>query len=310
MQDRWISNGPVSFQRFGNFEYEERSSNVITIPVLYSQTHLSKVPNEIYPHKSDRKLCVMMVLQNLAEPHWIQINCNEQLLDTFMCIKESDDYVNNYRSIQKEKLKFCAGNQYWIGQWCYQPIWFNKSDIIYFTSKCKQMQSSSVILNNTQVKDLSPFLLASRTTFPPILSPIKYLNTYFKIYKVQKILSIYRYKISLVLQNHAVGFNLCKQKEKKISKFIKGDNIILCKNGEYISQFYLCNFESRYDCLRDIDMQLKCNDSSSQSKKDLLCSLLLCPVLSFIFSIGMETVQGIPKHLFLSSQREYKIAQK
>ena len=233
----WISKSPVSFQRFSNVGYgdiENTYSQIRGLPGLV-------IPKVIYPHRSDWKICTMMVLQNLAEPSWIQVDCTEKILPNVMCVKENNtnDYSNKSRSMEIEKRTLCQNYGYRLYQNCFHFLWVNrsKSSFTDFTHQCRQINGRSVVLTDKQVKDLSPVLYATGSDFPPILSST---NSTLKTYITQRVLSIYRYKTYLVSPHNAQGFHLCKGKEQEVSKFHKGDTVILCKNGSiYFSVIYV-----------------------------------------------------------------------
>ena len=68
----------------------------------------SNALSAVFPHSSKVQLCVMMLLSNLAEPEWVQVNCNKKLLLHVVCMKQTSTMADHINQIKVLDTNLCA----------------------------------------------------------------------------------------------------------------------------------------------------------------------------------------------------------
>ena len=125
-----------------------------------------KATQTLYPHTSiNKKLCTLMLIENLAEPEWIQIHCRSKLLKSVYCIAE-DHVMPNKIPIQNGNKDGCPVGYILHTEKCLIFLWQNSSE------KCHQINtlSANFDLFSKTIYDFSYIIEASSTTNLPILS--------------------------------------------------------------------------------------------------------------------------------------------
>ena len=198
----------------------------------------------IYPYASRSETCTLMILENLAEPQWIQINCKVNLLASTVCVTH-----DKYKYSREEKYNhtkngfqvYCSLNQMRVKGKCFTFLWFAKSKYTNLKGNCKKIKATPFVLKNVDdVIHMSHIILASSATFPPLFTIGTLNETYLKRVILHRIMNMHRYEADHVLAAEAEGFHVCEQKEMKVGESIKGNTIFQCKKKVYISHLCVC----------------------------------------------------------------------
>ena len=122
----WESGMPVAYQLFTNNFYGLDSVTQYKYTHLYGYYLLDKLidikfeaTQTIYPHLNETgKHCTLMLLMNLAETEWVQIDCHQKLLTSVLCVTQKP--FNNESENEKNRLS-CFSRLYFKG-WYVLPI--------------------------------------------------------------------------------------------------------------------------------------------------------------------------------------------
>ncbi len=129
----WNSGSHVSFQRFVNSLYGKPEEKYLAVfyqtmmppvPEFWSLTFFfRKNPYEtLLPHK-DNNMCSCMLLRNLAEPDWIIIPCDQEILADTICTVSQIDKHPQYNSCHSGLDEFCEKGQISSGNICLHFSW-------------------------------------------------------------------------------------------------------------------------------------------------------------------------------------------
>ena len=179
----------------------------------------------------------MMLLSNLAEPEWIQINCTERLLVDVICVMKTDhDNVSNITYHIGEKNLICPINTIAKDTRCYLFLWYSINQPTDLKSYCK-------LYNSLPVKDIDikyfHFLFdAIQPVFPIILFLDDVFKTKIHRFTFNKFLSVYQFNHSIISNTNVEGFLLCTLKKMPV---LTGNNMFQCKSDVFISYLYICD---------------------------------------------------------------------
>ena len=207
----------------------------------------------------------MMLLSNLAETEWIQVNCNKKLLLHTVCMKKSPIMEDHIYQIKAVDTDLCPSRFILKDNKCYLLEWYNAQIMKHKTLQqlCKSFHSKSLGL-----KSLLKFHFlfdAISSTFSPFLS--NFSHSLLNVLSYKKYLSTYKYKTKLVATEVAQGFHVCVSHKKTI--FI-GIIIYNCSKGGHISTQCLC--DGIIDCPNDNSDEISICNHENYLKSD--CSSL------------------------------------
>ena len=204
----------------------------------------SNALSAVFPHSSKVQLCVMMLLSNLAEPEWVQVNCNKKLLLHVVCMKQTSTMADHIYQIKVLDTNLCASGFVLKENKCYLLVWYKAQMMNHRTLQqmCKSFHSKSL-----RLKSLLKFQFlfdAISPTFSPFLSYLS--QSLLKVLSYKKYLNTYKYKTKSVGIAVAQGFYVCERSKETI---FFGIIIYSCSKGGYISSQYLC--DGTIDCPND-----------------------------------------------------------
>ena len=184
----------------------------------------------------------MMLLSNLAEPEWIQINCTERLLIDVICMVKTD-----HQNVTKSK--YHIGENNFIcpiitiskDTRCYLFLWYSINQPTDLNSYCRLYNSLPV--KNIDIKYFYFLYDAIQPVFPPILILHDIFKTKVHRFSYNKYLSVYHFNHSILSSTNVEGFLLCTLKKIAV---LAGENMFQCRNNVYISYLFVCDGNS--DC--------------------------------------------------------------
>ncbi len=191
-----------------------------------------------------RKGCVLLLVPNLAEPEWIMIPCQRNLLTSVWCALESHTEVLSKVDVLTE---FCLEAQVPLGNNC----------ILFVTYNSEINDSICTPQTTFHFVDMTTFeflIQALPFPLPPLISLEDKKSEYFKQISYEKHLaSIWAYQ-QAVHSSEASGIIPCVFRKKKLCPH-KTQHMFQCKSGSFVSSKFLCDM--KHDCPND--------DSSDES---------------------------------------------
>ena len=177
-QFQWVNGDPVSFQQWNKYQYFNPYSdqhvsyitynNHIYFPNVTSKL-LDKNSSLLYPENSN-KLCVAMLITNLAKPEWITINCDEKLTTDVMCYHEDIKHSTTITDLSASVTTFNA-NCIIKNDKCFVFHWVKRNHI--------KIQDDKLLKTLSDIESFTFLFDAISVTISPILYfDYKYKVTY------------------------------------------------------------------------------------------------------------------------------------
>ena len=124
----WESGIPVIYQQFINNFYGLDSVTQYKYTHLYEYYLFDKLidikfeaTQTIYPNLNQTgKHCTLLLLTNLEETEWVQIDCHQELLTSVLCVTQKT-YHNESQS-ENEKNKYSCLSRLYCKDWCMLSI--------------------------------------------------------------------------------------------------------------------------------------------------------------------------------------------
>ncbi len=180
--------------------------------------------NTLQPQKNvtPTAQCTLMFLKNLAEPEWLQVNCDHQLLGDILCmIPDASSQKSGSVHISADLRIFDTSCILKFGE-CYQFLWISsKSTRLIDKSRAKKFDVGLFL-------DLFDSVSAE---FPPIFTQdLKQVITFNRCLNKPQVAT---------LQKATYGFSVAHQ---KFSYFVnKSGNVFKCPGGSIISALQVCD---------------------------------------------------------------------
>ena len=284
---QWETDIPVSFQQYLNIQYGNSKG------ILYSsisgdelfgnafannqilhrlESVYSQATKTMYPYIHTNDTCFIMLLVNLAEPDWIQIDCDKKLLSNVLCVIKG---VNSEEQIEPNitlinNKKSCTQTYVLMYDVCYLFLWYEGMEGDTMDQSCKNNNAFSVNLENITI--FQNLFDAVPVEFPPILSTHLHEDHLYK-FTYRKYVNIYIYSQEPILGEMTEGLHLCLSEKQPVSA---GDNLFPCEKGSFVSYTFICN--GRVDCPFDnSDERVNCSfftNTQNSMKKFPSCSSL------------------------------------
>ncbi len=270
MSSYWENRDPAAYKLFANVHLKQEKiirygcSDVMKFPRRQRKVHEVKIvrclkfqalknksSTTLYPNTQKSENCSLMLLSNLAEPEWIQINCEERIVASVLCIEQTPTKSGGTNKITSAD-RTCLVNQTAKKSQCFTFLWYNVTEERSFQEKCKEHNSIPV-----GMKDISNSLFLLDTITPslgPFLSPHSPANSSnFHTNTYKKYLNKVFCEQKLVQRDQAEGFYICATNRVPVSF---GSHMFVCKNLSYISSAYVC--DGTIDCPNDDSDEVSC----------------------------------------------------
>ena len=250
----------MAFQLWKNLNYNNplpiyyriqcRSYDMKSLYDTYGPINTTNISNRMqytmYPEISNYTKCAAMLLNNLVNPEWITINCDEPIRSDIMC---------HFPRKIKPQFNMTAEKKYMYNTAC---VHINRTCFIFHWGEINnndKKKISMIPINHISIfKDLFDAISVS---FPPImLNGMRYTMTY------KRYSNLYIYK-KIKLTNTLTKALLVYTKTH--FSFIKGSNVFNC-GSHVISITDLCN--GKMDCQNDEkldEMQCDCEETQVYS---------------------------------------------
>ena len=207
--------------------------------------------------------CFMMLLVNLAEPDWIQIDCHQKILPNVLCYlqKTSKEGKMNTNVTFVHERKACPKSQILKNNSCYLFVWLNGRDKKPMKQLCKNNNAYPIHLRN--ITFFQYLFDAVAVVFPPFMF-LHSLEDYLYKFTYRKYVNIYVYSKEEILSNETAGLHICSSEIKLIST---GDNVFHCKHGSSVLVIFIC--DGVVDCPFDNSDEMQSCDSFSNGQNGL-----------------------------------------
>ncbi len=182
-----------------------------------------------------------MLISNLAEPEWMNVNCSTKMLSDVYC---ASDHTRSTVSMQVPDLNLtCEPNHILKTNSCFVFLWHSalKYQPETLDEVCNKYSTNARSVVNVQI---SAIFLAVRNAVSGSLSPILYqsevsslmiVSEYFRLAHILK-----TGKERIIAKEDAEGFFVCeKEEENRRPK----ENEFSCSKGGFISYLFFCDEE-------------------------------------------------------------------
>ena len=249
----WENNAPLTFQAFHNFIFGQKGRyKYIICTDSYSNCEdvdLSKFLSLKTLHPSKHP-CTLLLLTNVAEVKWINVNCLQKMLNQILCKMNSQKHKTNY-TMNSRFYRTCSRWHITYKDRCLLFIWYE------VTSKQINIMCSSVNgipLSLAQMRNLKFVFSAISSAFPAILITSRYNSDQVIKFSYEKYVGTYKTFIESISVTKARGFHICSV-SKEIS--FNGSLGYHCKNEGMILFIYLC--DGIFDCPNDQSDEESCS---------------------------------------------------
>ncbi len=246
----WLDGSPLAFQLFTNnlYHYDLKTDfyqvscfkhNAPCSGKQGFRYDLRFTQNTIFPTYFDNKtrlkyMCTMMMVENLASPHWINTACEEKLRHNVMCaIPQSvrSQQKRNFSVAESQAHIYCPEASLKQNTKCFLVTWINMTDV-----------EGGGDLKWYPVKDTVDLLfITDRLKLSPIIFPQGL------IYQFDQFLNKYTRTLhtnALILQGYTTSWSFCFK--TKIDR-----NTFRCANNISISPLRACDGQDDCDDMSD-----------------------------------------------------------
>ena len=192
----------------------------------------------LQPVLNAHKNCVMMLLNNLATPDSLSIDCNEKLLGQVLC--RIDQEINSFdEEFEIQRTRSCLHIHILKISSCFLFFWSDQN--VDLTTRCNAHGMNNFRIG--KIESLFYVLLATNIAISPILSlhnkNITLINQIF----YHTISRKFEYKAKILNADTYEGYQIC---ETEVFDIPIGIAFFVCKSGLVISSLLLCN--GIFDC--------------------------------------------------------------
>ena len=244
----------------------------------------------VEPHRVKNETCFLLLLTNLAEPDWISISCESQILHWFFCAtvitKKNMTFLENDL---RDKTYYCSLMYTMLDNKCISFHWVHNMTLRKLP--CRNQHFISVKKFRFFIQSILDAVSYTETC------PVFIFQSNSKqifMYKYERYLNTYHQNVTEVEVIMAEGFYTCI---KSKNTTFAGRSIFQCNNGHYISHTQICNGKIQCHLSEEDEKFCSCDKHKHLSEKIFCNAATLnytkkeCSPLYFI------TVQG-SCHLF------------
>ena len=197
------------------------------------------------------KYCTMMLLENLAEPEWISIRCDQNITRDVLCMTPHSGNTLSPNASIKTDLIFYKVPCLMITNHCYLFSWI--------VSKLSSQNKKNVLPSFTFISSTMQHLAESIDDDIPSFHSFKGLATYHKITHKWKLINGHKWVMG------QAAWHVMKISE---SKYTQSGNTFECDLGTFIASFLIC--DNKKDCPGEIEhdeIGCICNSTFTLSAK-------------------------------------------
>ena len=305
---KWVTGSPLAFQQFSNNQNTLRYHCCPSAKghITYYSFHLPHCKAGLYQCQDLTKVkalsglpvdtksksvnkCFLMLLSNLAEPNWVSVACDQQLLAVITCIK--DDIRKNFTDVWRKPVgisEFCAKSAVLVTGICYEFHWISRN---YYYECTRKFFSRDILI----FKHIFEVIALENTILSAFVPKD---NKTLKALKFVRYLDTVTFRRSIVFHHKSEGYIICPSSKSEIHL---GSHIFNCSNGSNILYKYVC--DGIADCPNDKSDEESCLcDEAEQSK---MCKsfyydnkLILCSSTYYMVKNGHCLKYANPDKIF------------
>ncbi len=204
--------------------------------------------SSIYPIINGKRDCTMMLLDNLAYPQWVSIDCHAKLLVDIVCVVLNNTNISaENNSVQLQYYCKAKNSLLHSSHTCCQFCLFTGLSSV--NTMCTV--SHLGFMNVQEIKKIDYLLFAVNGQLSPLLSPNYFTHIVVSITYIKYFSNIY-FKNSIFSLSNITGVNgllVYKLKVNQTDSFTAFGNIHRCSNNKYISGIFIDNGNT--DCTSD-----------------------------------------------------------
>ncbi len=189
---RWISNAPLSFSAFNNYQFGKTSSAcrdcslyVWTLTHYVCQklssrttrllkpspcpnlstikTHAASIMHPQLGYKQEK--CTLLLLSNLAAPEWLSVACNKNLLLHVLCHKRNRTNEKEEKLMKRAKLVVCPLEYIEVGNTCFFFKFVELRDTAHFFVP---VPARNALVNATSMQNLTKVFFSVQAQTPKL----------------------------------------------------------------------------------------------------------------------------------------------
>ncbi len=220
-------------------------------PTSNINTQKDNALHHIFPKFSQTPQCTMMLLGNIAEPDWINVNCSDHILSHVFCSLPNTNDTEQAIHHGIHENTTCALAQFVSNNTCFHFVWFQSEDVGPVSEVCSKLGKK--IVPGFKLDDWKFLLDAIQSTFPAVIvgpnvshiQEVSFKKYSFVIKSTNKAIKPYR----------AEGYIVCSEKVE-YNQAASLSVLFSCEKGGYISQYYQC--DDIIDCFSDFSDEAQC----------------------------------------------------
>ncbi len=216
-----------------------KTSNILCPNLMQTRENAT---SDLYPLTSGPQKCTIILLENLAQPDWVNIDCHDQLLPGFLCMSPKDDINMTETGVQQQICIFCSPNVLYFKQKCFVFEWINN-----LTSNNQKLQKEKKVQGLEQLWELSEVFTATRCPQPPLLTTN---NTALQCVQHPD----HSYCEVFIPKEDVSGYMVYLDTYKPAPV---GDNYFRCVKGSSVHLESIC--DGSFDCPNDKSDETNCN---------------------------------------------------
>ena len=243
----WDEKIPAIYQTFMNSHFGKEScgtnlyrlkmTHMIWNEYVKDTTNFTSVADSakklLQPELNAQRNCVMMLLNNLASPESLSIDCNEKILSQVLC--RINNEINSFdEEIEIQINRNCLSFQLLKNSSCLLFLWSDQN--VDITTRCNAQGMNNFRIS--KIENLLSILLATNIAVSPIISLNDKNRTLMDQISFDMILRKYEYVTKSRSSNTHKGYLIC---EKEVLEIPVGITFFVYKSGLLISSLLLCD---------------------------------------------------------------------
>ncbi len=247
-----------------HFITEVNSTKIVNslIPNLTNIKEHSR--KHLYPTLSQKRGCTLMLLTNLAQPHWVSIDCTEKLIYNALCVDETI----YFRSISRWRTKIIPlhviKQQFSSGKSASHLFGTSRNLVKKIEDVCKSTKGSSAVFD---MKIIAFLAQSTSTHLPPVFDKRNSTGSFRS--------DLGHTHIKLKHSTDLSGLMSCSHEVVSVNNI--GLNVLQCKDGIFKSSIFKCDGITH--CYGDDPAdEIRCPGAPKRNKNQQL----RCPTLFFM----------------------------
>ncbi len=268
-------------KQFSPLEREYFGSSMRHFPRTCSlKTSLHPYNPELVQYNGSGK-CALLKVSNLAQTHWIPVDCSKKLLSDVVCTRQP----TNCPSFSAQEIKACLKGI------------VNLDLCIQFLSLTHQISNKKTMLNFQNISWLQIVFRAVGVTFPAILKDVPPKKDIVQLFSYTYFWRTYLYKTHMINKAKLTGRNVTQiVTAKALGNFTeKYQSLIFqCSHDEYISSYLLC------DTTKHCSAKTPDQDFNDEQRSVCETKALRVIMLQNIFKVSrskQNSLRDISKHV-------------